>query len=372
MKTILKEILTSRVVIITSIGCLLIIGCLKVIDQITQETVVPDTQAEFGPVSGNSREPYKHPVFTEPSLEGLVAELKKELGVQDVDIDVEAVAAANTLYTLNFTDSRLPPEEVQAAWIERKKLVIAYPELLWTPGFTLPPIVLHPNDQPGYPLGMLFDYDVEYGVDFIVTEEQLERIYAIRDQISSGMLSEEEVWQLRRERAMIRVENASTLTAAKYFLRKSSIGSIELELGREYAERAFNENPNSVEALHVWVLCLPTEEEEAGFRRMLDEFPNSALAHIGLAITLCYDLSRPEEGLIHIQKAIQLDSRIPRYNYLLAECYGRSGDYEKALAVYQGVHLIENHITHESLVEYQLSVYVQRMQNENGDVASDE
>lgn len=359
MKTILKEIFTSRVVIITSIGCLLIIGCLKVIDQITEEKEVPDAQAEFGPVSGNSRVPYEHPPFTEPSLEGLVAELKVELGVQDADIDVEAVAAANALYTLNYTDSRLPPEEVQAAWIERKKLVIAHPELLWTPGFTLPPYVLHPNDHTGYPLGMLFDYDV----DFTLTDEQSERIYALRDQAQKGEISSEEA---RRKRGNIMVEELDSITAAKYFLNKGSIGSVELELGREYAERAFSENPDSVEALHVWVLCHPLEEQEAGFRRMLDEFPNSALAHIGLAIILCYDLSLPEEGLIHIQKAIQLDSRIPRYNYLLAECYGRSGEDEKALAVYQGVPIIENHIHHENLVGYQLSVYGLRRQNENG------
>ena len=47
---------------------------------------------------------------------------------------------------------------------------------------------------------------------------------AIRDQIRVGILTEEEEWQLRRERAMIRVENADLLTAAKYFLSKSSVG----------------------------------------------------------------------------------------------------------------------------------------------------
>ena len=364
MKTVLKEIITSRTVIVTFIGCLLIIGCLKVIDQITEDKEVTDTQAEFGPVSGNSHVPYTHPPFAEPSLEKLVAELKVELGVQDADINVEEVAAANTLYTLNYTDSRLPPEEVQAAWIERKKLVIANPELLWTPGFTLPPYVLHPNDHTGYPLGMLFDYDVEYGVDFTLTDEQLERLNALRDQAQKGEITGAEVGRKRLE---ITAEGLDPLTAAKYFLNKGSTGSIELEFGREYAERAFSENPDSVEALHVWVLCHPLEEQETGFHRMLNEFPNSAIAHSGLAGLLCYDLSRPEEGLIHIQKAIQLDSRIPRYNYLLAECYGRSGDYEKALAVYQGVPIIEDHVLHGALGEYQAKVYVLRMQNENGD-----
>ena len=365
MKTILKNILTNRFFIFTLIGCLLVIGCLQVIDQLVDEKSDTDPQAEFGPIAGNSRELYTYPPFAEPSLERLVAELKVELGVQDADINVEEVAAANTLYTLNYTDSRLPPEEVIAAWTERKKLVIANPELLWTPGFTLPPYVLHPNDAPGYPVGKLYDYRVEYGVDFIVTEEQLERIYAIRDQIRVGILTEEEEWQLRRERAMIRVENADLLTAAKYFLSKSSVGAVELELGREYAERAFSENPDSVEALHVWVICHPFEEQEAGYLRMLDEFPNSAIAHRDYAGLLCLKLSRPEEGLLHIQKAIQLDSRIPPYNYLLAECYGRTGEYEKALAVYQGIPIIESFIIHDYLVEYRAKVYGLWMQNEN-------
>ena len=112
MKTILKNILTNRFFIFTLIGCLLVIGCLQVIDQLVEDKEVTDTQAEFGPIAGNSREPYTYSPFAEPSLEKLVAELKVELGVQDADINVEEVAAANTLYTLNYIDSRLPPEEV--------------------------------------------------------------------------------------------------------------------------------------------------------------------------------------------------------------------------------------------------------------------
>ena len=122
-----------------------------------------------------------------------------ELGVQDADINVEEVAAANTLYTLNYTDSRLPPEEVIAAWTERKKLVIANPELLWTPGFTLPPYVLHPNDDTGYPVGKLYDYRVEYGVDFTLTDEQLERLNALRDQAQKGEITGAEVGRKRLE-----------------------------------------------------------------------------------------------------------------------------------------------------------------------------
>ena len=372
MKVDLKNIITNRVVIITVIGCLLVIGCLQVIDQLVDEKSDTDPQAEFGPIAGNSSEPYTYPPFAEPSLERLVAELKVELGVQDADINVEEVAAANTLYTLNYTDSRLPPEEVAAAWTERKKLVIANPELLWTPGFTLPPYVL-PDPPPwkrGYQVGTLYDYEFRYGIDFTVSDEQLERIYALRDQAQKGEISQEEY---RRKNREIKVEGLDPLSAAKYFLNNGSVGSVELELGREYAERAFNENPDSVEALHVWVLCHDTlEERETGFRRMLDEFPNSAIAHSSLAGVLCKRLSRPEEGLLHIQKAIQLDSRIPPYNYILAHCYKEAGEYEKALAVYQGMSIIDSFITHDYLVESQINAYVLRMQNENGDTTATE
>ena len=37
MKVDLKNIVTNRAVIITLIGCLLVIGCLQVIDQITED-----------------------------------------------------------------------------------------------------------------------------------------------------------------------------------------------------------------------------------------------------------------------------------------------------------------------------------------------
>ena len=363
MKVDLKNIVTNRAVIITVIGCLLIIGCLRVIDQITEDKEVTDTQAEFGPIAGNSHVPYTYPPFAEPSLERLVAELKVELGVQDADINVEEVAAANTLYTLNYIDSRLPPEEVAAAWTERKKLVIANPELLWTPGFTLPPYVIPRTGTirwgVGYQLGDLYDYEFRYDIDFTNTEEQLERIYAVRDQAQKGDISSEEY---RRKSIEIATEELDLLSAAKYCLNNGGVGTVELELGREYAERAFSENPDSVEALHIWVLCHDTlEERETGFRRMLDEFPNSAIAHSGLAGVLCRRLSRPEEGLLHIQKAIQLDSRIPRYNYLLAECYREAGEYEKALAVYQGMSIIDSFITHDYLVESQINAYVLRM-----------
>ncbi len=397
MKTVLKKVITSRIVILALISCLLFIGCMRVIDQITEEKIDTDTQAEFGPVAGNSRVPYTHPPFPEPSLEKLVVELKAELGVQNGDIPVDDAAIASALYdanylfyTVNLLGDRFTSKDIDAwikygvhPWIERKKRVIANPELLWTPGFILPPHISLPNDSTGYPLGKLYDYRVEYGVDFPVSEEQKKRISAIRDEIrakeSAGTLTAEERRQLLRKSQLINVEQADALTAAKFFLQGvslSSTGLIRLELCREYAERAIQENPDSVEALHIWVLCQETVgQRETGYRRMLDEFPNSAIAHRGLALLLCFDLSRPEEALNHIQKAIQLDSRILRYNYLLAKCYGRTGEYEKALAVYQGLPIIiEAQIPYisDSFIKYSGKVYQLRMQNKNGNTITSE
>ena len=91
-----------------------------------------------------------------------------------------------------------------------------------------------------------------------------------------------------------------------------------MEVSREYAERAFSENPDSVEALHVWVICHdPFEQQEAGYLVACLTSSQTLPSHIVIiAGLLCLKrLSRPEEGLIHIQKAIQLDSRIPPYNY---------------------------------------------------------
>ena len=217
MKTVLKKIITSRVVILALINCLLFLGCMRVIDQITEEKIDTDTQAEFGPVAGNSRVPYTHPPFPEPSLEKLVAELKAELGIQNGDINVEDADAASTLYnanyqfyTANLMGVGFTSKDIDAwikyevhAWIERKKRVIANPDLLWTPGFVLPPRGSPPNDSTGYPLGKLYDYRVEYGVDFPVSEEQKKR-YAIRDEISTkqsaGTMTAEERRQLQRKR----------------------------------------------------------------------------------------------------------------------------------------------------------------------------
>ena len=107
---------------------------------------------------------------------------------------------------------------------------------------------------------------------------------------------------------MITAEGLDPLTAAKYFLSKGSIGSIELEVGREYAERAFSENPNPILWRHSMYGCFVTIYHSRKPHSVVCLTSSQTLiAHRDYAGLLCYDLSRPGEGLVHIQKAIQLD-----------------------------------------------------------------
>ena len=342
MKTILKETITGRVVFLGVIGCLIFFGSLVlfVIKGCRSDTVSIVSDALHPYTSEavlNSRVPIELPPFSEPSLEGLVAALQAELGLTDAEVaaDAERIAQERELGILNYRDSRRDPAARQAAWEQRKRLVVAIPELLWKPGFVLPPAldVMELRDTS------LYNYDTKQGDDFEITQEQQDRMSELRTQSQRGEISRDEY---SREANKIRAEKLDPLTAAKHFLTYSSIGSINAELGMEYAERAINENPDSFEAHHVWTLCnreyyYETDNEKAieGYRNLVDRFPNSSIALQELSLLTRF--TYPEEALGYIQRAIQLDDRIERNNGILADCYYYLGEYEKALAVYQGM-----------------------------------
>ena len=44
--------------------------------------------------------------------------------------------------------------------------------------------------------------------------------------------------------------------------------NIKYNLGREYAERAMQEHPNSVEAMHIWVKCHPKEQIIGAYKEL--------------------------------------------------------------------------------------------------------
>ena len=162
--------------------------------------------------------------------------------------------------------------------------------------------------------------------------------------------------EYKREWAALLAEENDSITIAKSFYFFGGIGNVASQVALEYAELAIRENPDSFEARHVWALCnrkyyLGTDDEKviAGFRQLVERFPNSSIAHFELAGVLpVYSLFPVEEGsvsqktyaaeaLVHIKRAIQLDDRIEPNNETLAMCYYYLGDYEKALAVYQGM-----------------------------------
>ena len=344
MKTILKETITGRVVFLGVIGCLIFFGSLVlfVIKGCRSDTVSIVSDALHPYTSEavlNSRVPIELPPFSEPSLEGLVAALQAELGLTDAEVaaDAERIAQERELGILNYRDSRRDPAARQAAWEQRKRLVVAIPELLWKPGFVLPPAlnVMELRDTS------LYDYRLKDGIKLSIklSEPQIERIKKLHNRWQDDEITDIEYW---RGWAAIVAEQTDSLTVAKILYYRGSVGSAQAQLGIEYAERVIQENPDSFEAHHVWALCnreyyYETDNEKAieGYRNLVDRFPNSSIALQELSLLTRF--TYPEEALGYIQRAIQLDDRIERNNGILARCYHYLGEYEKALAVYQGM-----------------------------------
>ena len=359
MKDFWKEIQTKRIVAITLIGCLLFLGGIIFFRYNHQNALNRPHPSGLTKKVLYSPEPITVPSFREPSLEGLVAKLKEEIGDVSDTVDPETTTGERFLDIANHMDDRRTPTEVDAAWRERKRKVIANPDLLWQPGFVLPPYLDMQDERHKV---YLFDYEVKHGF-FKETKSQEKRLDALRDTAQKGEITDEEY---RRKSIEIIAEGKDPLTVAKYL---SNQGVGYAKLGIEYAERALKKAPDSFEALHVWALCHETREQrEAGFRRLVNKFPNSGIAHWELAIELIFSsphnaTSSSSEALEHMQRAIQLDSRIPPNNAMLALCYKALGEHEKALAVYQGMRAVHR-ANIGDLYGVQTPIYEKRMQNE--------
>ena len=194
------------------------------------------------------------------------------------------------------------------------------------------------------------NYDLKH--DLKVSKSGEDRIEKLWQQSRN-----DEITGLERERgwAEILAEQNEPLTIAKALL--GGMGNFTKQVGMEYAELAIAENPDSFEAHHVWTLCnfeyyeeTDPEKAIAGFRQLVERFPNSSIAHYELSWRLpvpppgypielgtVQQKRYAEEALASIQRAIQLDDRISPNNATLAQCYVVLGAYEKALAVYQGM-----------------------------------
>ncbi len=352
MKLKIQTRLTPRVALLATLGCVLTFGI--IFFMLKGCSGYKDMSNLIHPYLSEkelkSTDPIKVDPFEEPSLERLVSHLKSELGLTEAEIvqTAEMIAQERAADNLNYMDSRKDANTRRNDFDRRKRQVIANPELLWTPGFILPPTL----DVSELNENALYDYKINYSEEIKLSKSQEERRDNLRDQSQK-----DEITSLERThgKAAILAENYPPLTIAKLYLR-SSTGSDKAKVGMEYAEMAIRENPDSFEAHHVWALCnrmyyLGTDDEKviAGFRQLVERFPNSSIAHYDLAWNLevypVYPIELgvvrhhpyAEEALSAIQRAIQLDDRIAPNNVTLGNCYVVMGEYEKALAVFQGM-----------------------------------
>ena len=288
-------------------------------------------QSKYGPVAANTREPAQLEPFPEPSFENLIEQFKADVAAKRGDPEVLA----------------------------RKKQVIKNPDMLWMPYFMVPNYAFashefeesnEPNDvrilshkEKGNPIIIASRDGTKSkfkGKVYYLTKEQQERQIAIaRDETLSAD-------EKNRRHYDIMFEGIDALTAAKYLMSKGQ-GYADT-FGVEYAERAMQEHPDSLEAMRVWAHCVPQYQRIAAYKKLLSKFPNAADVHQLIALNYFYHTNPPEPelALYHTQRAIQLDSRIAERTSvigksLLGKCYVKLGEWEKAIALYQGLSGIE-------------------------------
>ena len=123
-------------------------------------------------------------------------------------------------------------------------------------------------------------------------------------------------------------------------------GRDDMVAARPYLDKALAKNPNDFETMLFWVEnAVSTLENELDytlnrkkvevFRRLYKMNPNHhrVLYGLGQSIYKAY----PEEALGYAQKALELEPKRYANFLLLAKCYLKTGQYEKALAEYQRV-----------------------------------
>ncbi len=123
-------------------------------------------------------------------------------------------------------------------------------------------------------------------------------------------------------------------------------GRDNMVAARPYLDKALAKNPNDFEVMLFWVEnAVSTLENELDytlnrkkvevFRRLYKMNPNHhrVLYGLGRSIYKAY----PEEALGYAQKALELEPKRYANFLLLAKCYLKTGQYEKALAEYQRV-----------------------------------
>ena len=325
----------ETLILLLTFVVILLAGCSGCGQKTAKEFADPYNQSAFGPVPANSRMPASElPPFQEPSFDRLIEQFKADVVENKGDPEV----------------------------LKRKKEAIANPDLLWDGiGFEVPPTIetaeyirlrgynsrnevyVLPSHNRGTPVRATVRYiphqkiQFEFeGKVFYTTSEQEERMEALRETwTESGRLSID----YYRRRSAIMYEGIDALSAARNLSRYATD---ELRsVGIEYAERAMREDPNSVAAMHAWVLCHSADRRLEVYHQLLSKFPNAAFAHERVA-AYYYRMDDAATALYHMEKAVHLDSRIAKKNDLLAKSYFALGKWEQAVAAYQGMDYFVN------------------------------
>ena len=165
-----------------------------------------------------------------------------------------------------------------------------------------------------------------------VRQAKLDAVYAAK-----GLSTDER----NRRIIEILVEGRDDMVAARALVSNRS-----WKAARPYLDKALAKNPNDFEVMLFWVEnAVSTLENELDytlnrkkvevFRRLYKMNPNHhrVLYGLGRSIYKAY----PEEALGYAQKALELEPKRYANFLLLAKCYLKTGQYEKALAEYQRV-----------------------------------
>ncbi len=155
-----------------------------------------------------------------------------------------------------------------------------------------------------------------------------ERIQALYDNLTEADWEGLNRWGPHPKEFEILTEGMDAFSAAKYI---NALG--HPNYARKYIEWAFAENPESFEVLLLWTRSRLGAESEAGYRKLLEMNPNSVEVLAELGGLLCDQ--HPEEAIVYLKKANQLDPQGQVGLTSLGFSYQRLGEYDKALAAFK-------------------------------------
>ena len=156
-----------------------------------------------------------------------------------------------------------------------------------------------------------------------IPADKEERIRALYDRMPRAAA--------RPKAIQILTEGMDALSAAKYLETLEGHYGDYRSFVREYAARAVAENPGDFDALLFKTQrTVDDQEKEAGYRQLLEMNPDSVEVLIGLGSML--RSSKPDEAIVHLQKATVLSPEHPDALFHLAVSYEVTGQFTKALA----------------------------------------